>query len=78
MNYFTPQLIALGQSEDDILDEHGQPTNMLIVSPATAESLKKREAEWEQDRAFKAKVEEVKKRKKEEFDEREACRRLVD
>ena len=59
-------------------DEHGQPTNVLIVSPAMAEDLKKREAEWAQDEAFKAKVDEVKKRKKEAFDEREARRRLVD
>lgn len=59
-------------------DEHGEPTNVLVVSPALGEDLKKREAEWAKDDVFKAKVDEIKRRKKEEFDEREARRRLVD
>lgn len=58
-------------------DEHGQPTNVLLVSSELGEELRRREAEWAKDESFKAKVEEVKKRKKEEFDEREARRRLV-
>ena len=59
-------------------DDHGQPTNMLILSPAMEESLRKSEAEWQQDPTFKVRLDEVKRRKKEEFDEREARRRLVD
>ena len=59
-------------------DERGHPTNVLVASPTMVETLKKREAEWGQDEGFKAKVNKVRKRKKEEFDEREARRRLVE
>ena len=59
-------------------DDHGNPTNMLLLHPNVAEALKKREEEWARDHVFLAKLEEIKRRKKEEFDEREARRRLVD
>jgi hypothetical protein len=59
-------------------DEFGNPTGQLVCGSEFAEELKKREAEWRNDPAFMAKLEEQKRRKKAEFDEREACRRLVE
>jgi len=59
-------------------DEKGNPTGQLICGSEFAEELKRHKDEWENDKEFMAKVEELKKRKKAEFDEREARRRLVD
>jgi len=59
-------------------DERGDSAQKLILTPAMAEEFKKRECEWAADREFHAKLDDIKRRKKEEFDEREARRRLVD
>jgi hypothetical protein len=58
-------------------DENGAPTGQLICGSEFAGELKKYEADWASDKAFQAKVNEVKMRKRLEFNEREACRRLV-
>src|SRR6266487_4215922 len=58
-------------------DEHGKPTQMLILPPEMADEFKKREAEWADDRKYHTKLESIKRRKKEDFDAREARRRLV-
>lgn len=59
-------------------DDAGKSTNVFMVSPEMADQLVKAESEWKADKEFTAKFEEVKRRKREEFDEREARRRLVD
>jgi hypothetical protein len=59
-------------------DEQGKPTQIFILPPEMADEFKKREAEWAGDREFHAKVESIKRRKKEDFDAREARRRLVE
>lgn len=58
-------------------DEQGNPTAQLICGSEFAEELKQHEAEWANDKEFQSKVEDVKKRKRAEFNEREAHRRLV-
>ncbi|MDD5140022.1 MAG: hypothetical protein PHY43_07170 [Verrucomicrobiales bacterium] len=59
-------------------DEHGNPTGQFLCGSEFAQELTKHKDEWEQDKEFVAKVEEIKRRKKEEFNEREARRRLAD
>jgi hypothetical protein len=58
-------------------DEAGNPTRQLVCGLEFGEELKKRAAEWSADGEFMANVAEIRRRKKAEFDEREACRRLV-
>jgi hypothetical protein len=58
-------------------DEHGNPTQQLVCGSELAAELKKRETEWSNDKEFQAKVAEIQARKKAEFYEREARRRLV-
>ena len=59
-------------------DEQGNPTNQLICGSEFGEELRQRETEWNEDKEFQAKVREITTRKREEFNEREARRRLVD
>jgi hypothetical protein len=59
-------------------DEYGKPTAQLVCGPEFAEELKQRDVEWRGDKEFVAKVNEITNRKREEFHEREARRRLVD
>jgi len=61
-----------------IFDEDGNSTQQLVCSPDLAQELLLREVEWKDDKAFHTKVDEIKQRKKAEFNEREARRRLVD
>ena len=71
-------LLQMMETAQYNFDEAGKPTGQLVCSPEFAQELEKREAEWKDDKDFLAKIEEVKTRKKAEFDEREARRRLVD
>jgi hypothetical protein len=59
-------------------DERGNSTRQLVCGSEFAEELKMRDWEWAADPDFQAKVQEIRGRKKAEFDEREARRRLVD
>jgi len=59
-------------------DERGNPTRQLVCGSEFAEEIKRREKEWAADPDFQGKVAEIRSRKKAEFDEREARRRLVD
>lgn len=59
-------------------DELGKPTSQFVCGSEFLEEIKKRNEEWKNDTEFQAKVEEIKVRKKVEFDEREARRRLVE
>lgn len=68
------QLLEMGQQN---FDEHGNPTSQFVCGSEFMEELRKHEQEWNEDKEFQAKVEEIKSRKKAEFNEREARRRLV-
>ncbi len=70
-------MLRLLEMGDHNFDEQGNPTQQLICGSELAEELKKHEAEWGADKEFQAKVEEVKRRKRADFNEREARRRLV-
>ena len=59
-------------------DEHGNAAQQLICGSEFAEELRNHEAEWSEDEAFQAKLQELKNRKRAQFNEREARRRLVD
>lgn len=58
-------------------DEHGNPTQQLVCGSEFAAELKKHQAEWSNDKVFQRKVAEIIARKKADFYEREARRRLV-
>jgi hypothetical protein len=51
--------------------------SIVVGSEAYAE-LQRKIPEWEKDPRFRARLEEIMRRKREDFCEREACRRLVD
>ncbi len=57
-------------------DENGNPTGRLVCGSEFAEEIRKREAVWKNDSQFLAKLDEIRKRKKAEFNEREARRRI--
>lgn len=59
-------------------DEQGKPTNAFILTPEAGKKLEMQHAEWMQDPTFVEEVATIKRRKKEEWDEREARRRLVE
>jgi len=59
-------------------DESGNPTGKIVCGSEFAEELRKHETEWLNDKVFMAKLDELIARKREEFNEREACRKLVD
>ena len=59
-------------------DRNGESTNVLLVSPKIGDLLKAKEAEWSKDSVFVERVNVIKRKKREEFDEREARRRLVE
>jgi hypothetical protein len=58
-------------------DESGNPVGTLVCGPEFADEIKRRVEEWKDDKEFHAKAEEIMRRKKAEFNEREARRRLV-
>ena len=58
-------------------DERGNPTRQLVCGSEFAEELRTREKEWAADPEFQARVQEIRSRKKAQFYEREARRRLV-
>src|ERR1051326_5173467 len=60
------QLLEMGQQN---FDEHGNPTGQLVAGSEFLEELRRREKEWSQDTEFLAKVEEIKIRKMQEFNE---------
>jgi hypothetical protein len=59
-------------------DQDGNPVGQMICGAEFGEEIKKRAAEWSRDKEFQAKADAIIGRKKQEFNEREACRRLVD
>ena len=59
-------------------DERGNPTNIFVASPALIDDLLRQQEEWESDEEFQQQVAEIRRQKKEAFDERTARRRLVD
>lgn len=74
-------------TQDDVLrmlemrthnfDEFGKPQGTLVCGSEFAAEVKQRVEEWKDDKDFHAKAQEIMRRKKAEFDEREARRRLV-
>jgi len=70
-------LLMLEQVQQNF-DEQGNPTAQFIFGSEFAQELKGRDREWREDKSFQARLEELKQRKKAEFNEREARRRLVD
>lgn len=54
------------------------PHSVFLANPAMAEAMGKQWAEWEKDRAFMAKFNDLMARKKEEWRDRESNRKLVD
>lgn len=58
-------------------DEFGMPQGRLVCGSEFANEVKQRIEEWKDDKGFHAKAEEIIRRKKAEFNEREARRRLV-
>jgi hypothetical protein len=58
-------------------DEYGNPTGQLVCGSEFSEELRNREKEWREDKQFLARTEAVINRKRTEFNEREARRRLV-
>ena len=59
-------------------DEQGTPTNIFLASPALFDDLQRQQKEWKSDAEFQQQVAEIRRRKKEAFDERTSRRRLVD
>jgi hypothetical protein len=70
-------MIRMLEMGEQNFDEHGNPTGQMIGGSEFIAELKKREAEWANDKEFQAKVKDVRARKRLEFNEREARRRLV-
>ncbi len=58
-------------------DEQGNPTHQIVLGQTLAEEFKRKSTEWDADPEFRARIEAIKMRKKEDFNEREARRRLV-
>lgn len=77
-NITQADIIRMAEMTVANFDETGTTTQKLICTPELAQELSLREAEWRHDKVFQAKLEEIKRRKKAEFDEREARRRLAD
>ena len=63
---------------EEAFDQNGEPTGRLILHPDMLEQFKKFEREHASDKEFLDQVAEIKRRKREAFDGREARRRLVD
>ncbi len=59
-------------------DDVGNPTQKLVLGAELGAEFKKRAEDWSSDIRFNQKLKEIKERKRLEFDEREARRRLVD
>ena len=69
------QMLSMGE---DSYDEKGEPTGRLILHPEMLERFKLFEQEHANDKDFLEQVAQIKRRKREAFDGREARRRLVD
>jgi hypothetical protein len=54
------------------------PDSVFLASPIMAEGMGKRWQEWKQDRAFMKRFHELMSQKKEQWRDRESCRKLVD
>jgi len=70
-------ILRILEMGEKTFDEHGNMEGQMLCNPAFAEELRQRETEWMKDKDFQAKVAEIITRKKAEFNEREAGRRLV-
>ncbi|MEI2726118.1 MAG: hypothetical protein V9H26_22170 [Verrucomicrobiota bacterium] len=70
-------VIRMLEMMDQNFDENGNPTGQMIGGSEFIAELKKSEVEWANDKEFQARIKEVRMRKRLEFHEREACRRLV-
>lgn len=69
------RMLAMGEQS---FDESGNPIGQFVAGSEFFEEIKQREAEWAKDDAYQAKKTEIRRQKLEEFNEREARRRLVD
>lgn len=70
-------VIRMLETVDQNFDDDGNPTGQMVAGSEFIAEFKKREVEWANDQEFQAKIKEVRMRKRLEFHEREACRRLV-
>ena len=70
-------LLHMLESVHHNFDEAGNPTGQFFGGSEFLQEIKSHEKEWSEDKEFQRKVSELKKRKRAEFDEREARRRLV-
>ena len=60
-------------------NEAGQPRlPTLVASPEQIQRLKEKMPEWEKDESYKRKFDELIKRKRQEWNDRESHRKLVD
>jgi hypothetical protein len=71
-------ILKMLETRAENFDQDGNPAGQLICGSAFGEEIKNRMAEWSEDKEFQAKMTAITNRKKEEFNEREARRRLVD
>lgn len=77
-NLTQEDLIRMLEQVQQNFDEFGNPTARFICGSEVAKEMKMRDREWRGDKAFQAKLAELRERKKAEFNEREARRRLAE
>jgi len=76
-NLTQEDLLRMIEAREHNFDEFGNPTGTLVCGSEFADEVKKRMEEWKDDKEFHAKAADITRRKKADFNEREARRRLV-
>lgn len=71
-------MLKLLEMREINFDARGNPTQQIICGHELAEEFENYEEEWAKDEEFQAQIRDIMRRKREEFNEREARRRLVD
>lgn len=71
-------LLKIFDTPAESFDEQGNSNMTFVLNPELARELAEKELQWSRDPKFVAQITELKQRKRREFDEREARRRLVD
>lgn len=73
------KFLELSEKVETDFDEDGRPRRKsLLMNPGTLASFEKSMAEWQKDPEKRAAMEAVVRKHKADYDEREACRRMVD
>jgi hypothetical protein len=76
-NLTQEDMLRMIEAREHNFDEDGNPTGQLVCGSEFAEEVKRRAEEWQDDKEFLAKAVAITQRKRAEFNEREARRRLV-